>query len=109
MEGNVYFSDKEQVFTTGRKVKSEVGDVSILINNAGIVNGKKLLAIPDHMIEKTFNVNLLGQFWVRHVLMTYSKIPILRPPLRLSKSGLKYHFWTVPQVDPNQRYAGCRK
>ena len=28
----------------------------------------------------------------------YSKIPILRPPLKLSKSGLKDHFWTVPKV-----------
>ena len=28
----------------------------------------------------------------------YSKIPILRPPLGLSKSGLKDHFWTVSKV-----------
>ena len=34
----------------------------------------------------------------------YSKIPILRPPLGLSKSGLKYHFWTAPRVVSNQRY-----
>ena len=39
----------------------------------------------------------------------YSKIPILRPPLRLSKSGLKDHFWTVPKVVSNQMYTGCRK
>ena len=60
----INFSDKDQVFSIGRKVKSEVGDVSILINNAGVVVGRKLLATPDHMIEKTFNVNLLGHFWV---------------------------------------------
>ena len=39
----------------------------------------------------------------------YSKIPMLRPPLRLSKSGLKDHFWTVPKVVSNQKYTGCRK
>ena len=39
----------------------------------------------------------------------YSKIPILRPPLGLSKSGLKDHFWTVPKVVSNQRNTGCRK
>ena len=39
----------------------------------------------------------------------YSKIPILRPPLGLSKSGLKDHFWTVPKVVSNQKYTGCRK
>ena len=39
----------------------------------------------------------------------YSKIPIIRPPLRLSKSGLKDHFWTVPKVVPNQMHTGCKK
>ena len=34
---------------------------------------------------------------------------ILWPPFRLSKSGLKDHFWTVSKVAPNQRYTGCRK
>ena len=38
----------------------------------------------------------------------HSKIPILRPPLGLSKSGLKDHFWTVPKVVFNQRYTGCK-
>ena len=40
---------------------------------------------------------------------TYSKIPILRPPLGLSKSGLKDHFCTDPKVISNQRYTGCGK
>ena len=39
----------------------------------------------------------------------YSKIPILRPPLGLSKSGLKDHFWTVPKVVSHQMYTGCKK
>ena len=39
----------------------------------------------------------------------YSKIPILRPPLGLSKSGLKDHFLTVPKVVSNQRFTGCKK
>ena len=30
-------------------------------------------------------------------IQKYSKILILRPPLGLSKSGLKDHFWTVPK------------
>ena len=34
--------------------------------------------------------------------MYYSKNPILRPPLGLSKSGLKDHFWTVPKLVSNQ-------
>ena len=46
------------------QVKSEVGDIDILINNAGIVTGKKLLNCPDHMIQKTMDVNVLCHFWV---------------------------------------------
>ena len=42
-------------------------------------------------------------------MIKYSKIPIIRPPLRLSKSGLKDHFWTVPKVVSNQMHTGCRK
>ena len=41
--------------------------------------------------------------------MQYSKIPIVRPALGLSKSGLKDHFWTVPKVVSNQMCTGCRK
>ena len=42
------------------------------------------------------------------LILWYSKISKLRPPLGLSKSGLKDHFWTVPKVVSNQRYTGCR-
>lgn len=48
----------------GRRVKEEVGDVAILINNAGIVSGTKLINTPDDMIEKVFRVNLLAHYWV---------------------------------------------
>ena len=49
--------------------------------------------------------------WIKTTLFVnlytkYSKIPILRPPLRLPKSGLKDHFWTVPRVVSNQMYTG---
>ncbi|XP_066268135.1 retinol dehydrogenase 10-B-like isoform X2 [Branchiostoma lanceolatum] len=45
------------------QVKTEVGDVSILVNNAGVVCGKTLLELPDEGIEKTFAVNTLAHFW----------------------------------------------
>uniref|UniRef100_T1IWY1 Short-chain dehydrogenase/reductase 3 n=1 Tax=Strigamia maritima TaxID=126957 RepID=T1IWY1_STRMM len=56
-------SDKQEVYKTAEKVKTEVGKVTILINNAGIVSGKQLLLTSDHMIEKTFAVNTLAHFW----------------------------------------------
>ena len=48
----------------GKQVKEEVGDVTILVNNAGIVSGTKLINTPDHVVEKVFAVNLLAHFWV---------------------------------------------
>ena len=38
--------------------------MTVLINNAGIVTGKKLDQLTDEMIERTFNVNAVSHFWV---------------------------------------------
>lgn len=59
------FSNHDDVYSTAQKVMREVGEVHILVNNAGVVTGRKLLDCPDHEIEKTFDVNLLAQFWVK--------------------------------------------
>ncbi|XP_023223197.1 short-chain dehydrogenase/reductase family 16C member 6-like [Centruroides sculpturatus] len=56
-------TDREKVYAVASKVKEEVGPVTILVNNAGIVTGKKLLDTPDHLIEKTFQVNVIAHFW----------------------------------------------
>lgn len=45
------------------QVKKEVGDVSILINNAGIVTGKKFLDCPDELMEKSLDVNFKAHLW----------------------------------------------
>ncbi|XP_063781302.1 epidermal retinol dehydrogenase 2-like [Pseudophryne corroboree] len=44
-------------------VKKEVGDITILINNAGIVSGKKFIDLPDALLEKTMQVNTMAHFW----------------------------------------------
>lgn len=46
------------------QVKKEVGDVTILVNNAGVVYPADLLSTKDEEITKTFEVNILGHFWV---------------------------------------------
>lgn len=38
----------------------------MLINNAGVVSGEFLLKTPDHMIQRTFDVNIVAHFWVRY-------------------------------------------
>ncbi|XP_061784321.1 epidermal retinol dehydrogenase 2-like [Nerophis lumbriciformis] len=56
-------SDKNEVYRVADQVKREVGDVSILVNNAGIVTGKKFIDSPDSLIEKTMEVNTMAHFW----------------------------------------------
>ncbi|XP_007889201.1 epidermal retinol dehydrogenase 2 isoform X1 [Callorhinchus milii] len=56
-------SQRADVYRVADQVKREVGDVSILINNAGIVSGKKFMDVPDNLLEKTLEVNTLAHFW----------------------------------------------
>ncbi|XP_068093514.1 epidermal retinol dehydrogenase 2 [Hyperolius riggenbachi] len=56
-------SKKEDIYRVADLVKKEVGDITILINNAGIVTGKKFIDSPDALIEKTMEVNTNAHFW----------------------------------------------
>lgn len=56
-------SNRQDVYKVAAQVKKEVGDVSILINNAGIVTGKKFIDSPDSLVEKTMEVNVMAHFW----------------------------------------------
>ncbi len=60
---NVDVGDRARVYAAGNQVRADVGDVDLLINNAGIVSGKPLLDLPDERIEATFRVNTLALFW----------------------------------------------
>lgn len=37
----------------------------MLINNAGVASGRLLLDVPDEIIQRTFDVNIVAHFWVR--------------------------------------------
>ena len=57
-------SKREEVLKIAERVTNEVGHVTILINNAGIMPCRPLLSQkPDH-INQVFNVNVLSNFWV---------------------------------------------
>merc|ERR1719430_1235271 len=68
-EGNRAFSytvdmsSKDDIYQTAEKTKEDVGPVTILVNNAGIVSGTAVLDTPDSKIVKTFEVNILAHFW----------------------------------------------
>ena len=58
-------SDKTAVYRCAALVQAEVGEVGILVNNAGIVRAKYLLELPDEDILKVFGTNAYAHFWVR--------------------------------------------
>ncbi|CAI4230005.1 unnamed protein product [Auanema sp. JU1783] len=53
----------KEIYATAEKVKKEVGNVDILINNAGVVTGKKLFDCPDDLMELTMAVNTNALFF----------------------------------------------
>ncbi|HZY64483.1 MAG TPA: SDR family oxidoreductase [Rubrobacteraceae bacterium] len=57
-------SDREEVYRTADKVHESVGKVDILINNAGIVSGRRLMDLSDEKIEAVIGVNVLALYWV---------------------------------------------
>ncbi|NXH60595.1 RDHE2 dehydrogenase, partial [Rhabdornis inornatus] len=56
-------SSREDVYEQADKVIKEVGDVTILINNAGIAIGKKFCELTDEDFEKTLRINFFSQVW----------------------------------------------
>lgn len=56
-------TNRAVVYETARKVRAEVGKVDVLVNNAGVVTGRRLLECPDDLVEKTMQVNVISHFW----------------------------------------------
>lgn len=59
----VDISKKEEVYKAADAIRRDVGDITMLVNNAGVVSGRALLDTPDELIERSFNVNVLAHFW----------------------------------------------
>ncbi|XP_077990586.1 epidermal retinol dehydrogenase 2-like [Glandiceps talaboti] len=54
---------REEVYRVAEQVTKDVGNVTILVNNAGVVAGKKLMDCPDDLIDRSMNVNAMAIFW----------------------------------------------
>uniref|UniRef100_A0A1Y1JUB5 Uncharacterized protein n=1 Tax=Photinus pyralis TaxID=7054 RepID=A0A1Y1JUB5_PHOPY len=57
-------SDYQQVVFIINKIEQEVGNVTILVNNAGILFGNPFCELSATEIEKMIQVNLMSHFWV---------------------------------------------
>lgn len=56
-----------------KKIKEEVGDVTILINNAGIMPCLTLMNHTPEQIKRIFDINVLAHFWVIYFTLFFIK------------------------------------
>jgi all-trans-retinol dehydrogenase (NAD+) len=61
--------DRRLVYETARRVEAEHGPIDVLVNNAGVVSGKKLLEVSDEQIERTMGVNTMALFWTTRAFL----------------------------------------
>ncbi|KAK0230484.1 retinal short-chain dehydrogenase/reductase [Armillaria fumosa] len=54
----------EEVDAVSKKVIDEIGQPTILINNAGVVQGKSILELKSEDVQQTFGVNTLAHFYI---------------------------------------------
>ncbi|XP_033208954.1 short-chain dehydrogenase/reductase family 16C member 6-like [Belonocnema kinseyi] len=57
-------SSRDEVLETAEKVREEVGNVTILVNNAGIMPCHSFLTHTPEEIRKLVDVNLMSHFWM---------------------------------------------
>jgi len=62
-------SDREAVHDTAERVRAEAGDPDVVVNNAGVVSGARLLDLTDEQIRHTFEVNALALYWVTRAFL----------------------------------------
>lgn len=63
-------TDRHAVYAAAKHIESVFGHVQILVNNAGIVTGKKFLDCPDELMEKTVQVIAASNyaFFLHHAI-----------------------------------------
>ncbi|MBW0470232.1 hypothetical protein O181_009947 [Austropuccinia psidii MF-1] len=57
-------SNPNQVDQVAERIRQEIGSPTILVNNAGIVNGKLIIDLEPKDIQKTFGVNFFAHFYL---------------------------------------------
>ncbi|XP_035703799.1 epidermal retinol dehydrogenase 2 isoform X2 [Folsomia candida] len=57
-------SDRSTVECFADKVRKEVGEVTIIINNAGVAPCQEFLKCNPQLVEHVFKVNVLSHFWI---------------------------------------------
>ncbi|XP_015789654.1 17-beta-hydroxysteroid dehydrogenase 13-like [Tetranychus urticae] len=63
-------SDRKWVKSMPDRIKKDLGTpVTMVINNAGVVSGKDFLELTDEEILRSFDVNVLSNFWINKAFL----------------------------------------
>ncbi|XP_055871903.1 17-beta-hydroxysteroid dehydrogenase 13-like isoform X2 [Biomphalaria glabrata] len=57
-------TNSTSIAEVAKKVRQDVGEVTLLVNNAGILNGGPFMELTEPDIRRTFEVNTLSHFWM---------------------------------------------
>lgn len=66
-------TDRDAVLATADKIRREVGHVSVIVNNAGIMPCHPLDKTSHQEIRKMFDVNTMAHFWIFEAFLPYMK------------------------------------
>lgn len=66
-------SNREEVLKLADKVRKEVGAVSVLVNNVGIMPTHPLEQHTPDEIRRVFDINVLSQFWTLEAFLPHMK------------------------------------
>ncbi|KAF9575170.1 hypothetical protein EC968_004106 [Mortierella alpina] len=64
-------SDPQDIARVAKEIREDVGEPTILVNNAGIIVGKSILDLSVEEIKKTMDVNFLGQVYMVKEFLPY--------------------------------------
>ncbi|KAG0343603.1 hypothetical protein BG005_002293 [Podila minutissima] len=95
-------SNPEDIARVAKEIREDIGEPTILVNNAGIVNGKSILDLSIKDIKRTMNVNFMGQAWTvkeflpdmikndhGHIITVSSAMGIMAAPMIADYSASK--------------------
>lgn len=68
---NVNVTSPEAIHEAAQKIRQEVGDPTVLINNAGVCTGQTILDATEEQLIDTFNVNVLAHYWLTREFLPY--------------------------------------
>lgn len=61
--GSCDVSKRDEVTALADRIKSDVGCISVLVNNVGIMPTHPILQQSAEEIQRVFDVNVFSQFW----------------------------------------------